>query len=287
MISYFIQHFSTFATAFLEHLWIVLVTLVIFLLMATVISYFVVKSERISNLVVQIFSAVYSIPSLVLFAILIPITGLGNKTAIISGILWGCCLVEKGNFVKQYSHAIIIAVPFSEMLTLKGYREQEFWTVQQATYPILTELEERLINFFERRQISCRNTAGMDASKPLTAEFSLKDGARRAGIGWIGKNSLLVTHQYGPRVSLTGILVDAPLQIDNPIEESRCGDCTLCIKSCPFHALYGNEWNKNTTREDLINYQSCNEGRSRALRTKLGRKLACGKCMVACPYGVG
>ncbi|MBQ9632908.1 MAG: ABC transporter permease, partial [Lachnospiraceae bacterium] len=68
--------------AFFEHLEIVFFTMLISMLLATVISYLLLRSERATNVVVQIFSAVYSIPSMALFAMLIPLFGLGNATAI-------------------------------------------------------------------------------------------------------------------------------------------------------------------------------------------------------------
>lgn len=83
MFAYFISHFSTFRDAFTEHVALVLLTLVISFMISAVIALFLLRSERITNLVVQFFGIIYSIPSLALFAVLIPVTGLGNKTAII------------------------------------------------------------------------------------------------------------------------------------------------------------------------------------------------------------
>ena len=69
-------------SAFFEHLEIVFVTLIISVLIASVISFLLLKSERATNITVNFFSQIYSIPSLALFALLIPVLGLGNKTAI-------------------------------------------------------------------------------------------------------------------------------------------------------------------------------------------------------------
>ena len=69
-------------SAFLEHLQIVFITLIISIVLAAVISYLLLKSKKATNITVNIFSQIYSIPSLALFALLIPLLGLGNKTAI-------------------------------------------------------------------------------------------------------------------------------------------------------------------------------------------------------------
>ena len=69
-------------SAFFEHLGIVFFTLLISIALASVICWFLLQSERATNITVHIFSEIYSIPSLALFALLIPLLGLGNKTAI-------------------------------------------------------------------------------------------------------------------------------------------------------------------------------------------------------------
>ncbi len=82
MIDYFAKHSGMLMSAFLEHLQIVFITLIISIVLAAVISYLLLKSEKATNVTVNIFSQIYSIPSLALFALLIPLLGLGNKTAI-------------------------------------------------------------------------------------------------------------------------------------------------------------------------------------------------------------
>jgi len=82
LIDYFAKHSDMLLSAFLEHLQIVLLTLIISIVLAAVISYLLLKSEKATNITVNIFSQIYSIPSLALFALLIPLLGLGNKTAI-------------------------------------------------------------------------------------------------------------------------------------------------------------------------------------------------------------
>ena len=81
MIEYFVKHSDKLMGAFVEHLKIVLIVLVISILLASVLSYFLLRFERWGNLAVQIFGTIYSIPSLALFALLIPLFGLGNATA--------------------------------------------------------------------------------------------------------------------------------------------------------------------------------------------------------------
>lgn len=52
-----------------------------------------------------------------------------------------------------------------------------------------------------------------------------------AGLGWIGKQTLLITPEYGPRVMLATVLTDAPFKTAKPITESRCGVCSMPISA--------------------------------------------------------
>ncbi|HOY33443.1 MAG TPA: tRNA epoxyqueuosine(34) reductase QueG [Bacteroidales bacterium] len=71
-----------------------------------------------------------------------------------------------------------------------------------------------------------------------TAAVFEKAWAQRAGLGWIGKNSLLVNKKSGSFHFIGLIITDAELQYDVPVEE-QCGNCNLCVEACPTGALVG------------------------------------------------
>jgi len=63
-----------------------------------------------------------------------------------------------------------------------------------------------------------------------------KELARKAGIGWRGKHSLLLSREHGSRFFLGEIYVNLPLPVDEPQQE-HCGTCTRCIDICPTQAI--------------------------------------------------
>jgi osmoprotectant transport system permease protein len=88
LIDYAINHYDKLLYALVEHLEMVVVTLLFSLLFASVFTIAAMSSKTLSNLLIHLFSVIYSVPSLALFAMLIPVMGLGKVTAITVLILY-------------------------------------------------------------------------------------------------------------------------------------------------------------------------------------------------------
>jgi len=69
-----------------------------------------------------------------------------------------------------------------------------------------------------------------------TAHLSHRRIASLAGLGWIGRNNLLVNPEFGSRLRLVTILTDMPLETGIPIKEN-CQDCRRCVEACPAKAI--------------------------------------------------
>jgi len=118
------------------------------------------------------------------------------------------------------------------------------------------------------------------------AAISHKAVARMAGLGWQGKNLLLITPQYGSRVRLVTVLTKAPLDADGPIK-NRCGDCTACRDACPAQAIKGiNTTTHYRNRNEAMHFPRCVEKVTGefAKIPQVGAPI-CGICIKACPFG--
>lgn len=88
MIDYLLRYPDKLLKAFMGHIEIVLITLVVSILFAAMLTILAAYSKIVSKILVNIFAMIYSIPSLALFAMLVPLTGLGKDTAIIVLVLY-------------------------------------------------------------------------------------------------------------------------------------------------------------------------------------------------------
>ncbi|RCS55981.1 tRNA epoxyqueuosine(34) reductase QueG [Bremerella cremea] len=70
-----------------------------------------------------------------------------------------------------------------------------------------------------------------------TAPLLEREFAQQAGLGWFGKNTMLLNKQLGSLFFLSAILIDQPLVYDEPHTASHCGTCTACLDACPTDAF--------------------------------------------------
>ena len=107
--------------------------------------------------------------------------------------------------------------------------------------------------------------------------------AVRAGLGFIGKNTTLITKEYGSWVFLAEIITTAKLDYDKPvIPQMSCGTCTKCIDACPTKALskpYVVDANK------CISYQTIEKKDSTDIDTN-GCVFGCDICQEVCPHNI-
>ena len=201
-------------------------------------------------------------------------------------IIYGFADLSYSPYSESYSSALVFAVPYGEQLDLSAYTEVRFEMGIQSARGVLESVVAEIEKVLQRQQAKYWiPPVAQENETELRALFSFKTAAAHAGIGWFGKNDVIITEKYGPRVRLSAILIDEVFEYGRAFTKSRCpAECTKCIDICPCKALKNRQWTIGTDRSEIIDYHKCNRMRS-AFIAKLGRKNACGLCLAVCPVG--
>lgn len=139
---------------------------------------------------------------------------------------------------------------------------------------MLRSLQKRMEEIFP----GVATVACVDTKPVAERTFALK-----AGIGWLGKNGCVISPEYGSWIFLGEIMTDMELEPDSPLE-SLCGDCNLCIESCPTSAI---EQPSLLDAGKCISYLTIeNKGQipERFHRGMGNRVFGCDTCQTVCPY---
>lgn len=106
--------------------------------------------------------------------------------------------------------------------------------------------------------------------------ISQKHAAQAAGLGTIGRHSLLLTPEFGSMIWLGAVLCAQELEAD-AMKENICSSCGLCVEVCPVNALEKPE----------INQQACWDYAFGEDKEKRSWRISCHKCRDICPYNLG
>jgi epoxyqueuosine reductase QueG len=182
------------------------------------------------------------------------------------------------DFPKALSVTLSYKIPFEK------YDEPSYYAL---TVQVRSEFERRfaaLVDYMLQNNIRHRvpgsAAPGTNDAIPV---FPHKLAAVRAGLGWIGKSTLLVTPEYGPRVRLGTVLLADDLEADVPVTTSSCGECTRCRAACPNEAVYDSLWQPEVSAVPQFSAVNC--GRRKAYVEQIGRSHSCGHCLLVCPVG--
>ena len=106
--------------------------------------------------------------------------------------------------------------------------------------------------------------------------------AKKAGIGYYGKNCSIINDKYGSFIFIGYILTDLDIKITPNLLENDCGECNLCIKACPTGAL---EKSYKVNPKKCISYLTQTKNKiPYELRSKMGNKIyGCDTCQLVCP----
>ena len=167
-----------------------------------------------------------------------------------------------------------ISSPGSRYIAQYAYGEDYHIRLKRMMFSLIAELKKHYSNFEGRPFVD-------------TAPISDRHWAVRAGLGWIGRNTLFVHPQFGSFCYLGEIVTTADVDCyDEPYKDDGCGDCHLCIDACPNRAITA-----STSGSPMLDSRRCTsyntiENRDLLLPDDIdtrGYAFGCDICQIACP----
>lgn len=145
---------------------------------------------------------------------------------------------------------------------------------------VLRERLEKLAAYIQSKEPQFEYKIMVD-----TGELSDRAVAERAGIGFSGKNTMIITEEFGSFVYLGEMITNIPFVPDRPVEDS-CGDCRICLDACPTGALV--EGGRLNAQKCLAYVTQTKDFVSREFREKIGTRVyGCDTCQAVCPWNKG
>lgn len=197
------------------------------------------------------------------------------------------------NIEKRFDPALLLENTKTIIVVLQNYFPSETQTDPEA--PILSKYAygtdyhfvmkdklRNLLDFINETIAPCSGRPFVDSAPVLERSI-----ARRAGLGWIGKNSNLISVEYGSFFFIGELFIDIELPYDIPRQAAdHCGTCTCCIDACPTEAIVADR---------VVDARKCISYQTIELRGDLDENLkgqfenrvfGCDICQDVCPWNL-
>ena len=197
---------------------------------------------------------------------------------------------QGGGRVCGFSHALVFGMRLSNTVVdrIDPLTAADFsvygWHVYKAVSPAVDR-----IALYLARELACRGFEALPipssqyrSQGERVGLFSHKLAAHLAGLGWIGKNCLLITPEFGPRVRLASVLTDCKLDSGTRMD-GRCGDCRACVDVCPAGAIRGVVFDDAEGVGARLDVRACGSYRDGDVAGAKRGAHVCGLCMAVCP----
>lgn len=175
---------------------------------------------------------------------------------------------------------LVLALPYSPFSKNNSEFQVAAYAQGADYHDVIPPRLQEIVRFIEEQVgHSIPNRYYTDTGPILEREL-----AQRAGLGWIGKNSMLIHPQAGSTFLLAEILLGIELEYDEPINTDHCGTCTRCIDACPTQCILPN---RTLDANRCISFLTIeNKGDiPESLRTSMQNWVfGCDICQQVCPW---
>ncbi|WP_303226114.1 hypothetical protein [uncultured Acidaminococcus sp.] len=193
------------------------------------------------------------------------------------------------NAVLPIGIAVAIPLPAQIIEMVKKYPTQAYYDAYLSYNRQLDRIVRVGESYLHKNGFAAlaNTTTAVHTDKNYCTPLPHKTVAVLAGLGWIGKNCLLVTPGFGSAVRISSLLTNAPFHCGEPILESQCGTCSICVQACPGKALKDALWKEGVERKDILDIVRCIKTCEKSVREHIEPYQAvhdriCGKCFAVC-----
>lgn len=188
--------------------------------------------------------------------------------------------IDPSRILPQAKSVIVIGLNYyhEQDVAQKGYGQIARYAYGRDYHKVIKNLLKKIVNFIEDTYPESKNIICVD-SKPIVEKYF----AVKAGLGFIGRNTTLITPQFGSFVLLGEIITSLSLKADKPAS-GTCGTCTRCIAACPTKALVAPY---EMDARKCISYLTIEKKGTipKKFHKAIGNKIfGCDKCQEVCPY---
>ena len=178
---------------------------------------------------------------------------------------------------KQFKFAIVMAIEMDyDKVTLSDIGASAATGLGYSKMAFVSSLLAQFIRNLGYQALPCGNDTAL--SIPLAID---------AGLGELGRNGLLITPQFGPRIRLCKVLTDLPLKPDKPIDfglREYCEKCKKCLENCPAHAISEDKTANAITMSNNSGILKWPVNGERCFRFWCEAGIDCSICIKVCPF---
>jgi epoxyqueuosine reductase QueG len=214
---------------------------------------------------------------------------LKNKILNFGADLVGFCyhgITLNGVMNLPYAVSIAVKLPDAILKTITDAPTISYFHTYRTANALLDEIAFKTAREIEKLGYNAftvgASQSTADDKTSYRGVFSHKTAGRLSGLGFIGKSGLFVSTAYGSKVRLVTVLTDMPVKAECPPIANGCGNCNICVNSCPAGAISGKIYVEGMSRDEFFSAEKCSNYMKNF--KNIGRGSVCGICIKNCPY---